>query len=60
MKSFRENPDSEENQKAHRENEAYKKMLQSDDYYERERLKASETCKHVYREGSTVCEKCGT
>ena len=30
------------------------------DYYERERLKASEICKHVYQEDSTVCTKCGS
>lgn len=61
MKSFRENPDGEENQRATRESSAFQKFLKhSEDFYERMRLEASETCQHVYREDSTVCEKCGS
>jgi hypothetical protein len=57
----RRNPDSEECQKMHRENEAYIRTLKLPrDYYEIERLKASKTCKHSYREDSTVCEICGS
>lgn len=32
----------------------------SADYYENQRLAASEICRHSYREDSTVCEKCGS
>jgi hypothetical protein len=61
MKSFRENSDGEENQKATREHEAYIKQLQlPEHYYERMRLEQSETCKHEYQEDSTVCVKCGS
>lgn len=60
MRSFRENPDSEECQKMTKENESYVRLLQhSADYYENQRLAASEICRHSYREDSTVCEKCG-
>lgn len=38
----------------------YQEKNNPDDYYERERLKASEICKHVYQEDSTVCTKCGS
>jgi hypothetical protein len=38
----------------------YQEANPSEHYYERERLKQSETCKHEYQEDSTVCTKCGT
>lgn len=36
------------------------KQFPPENYYERERLKQSETCEHTYQEDSTVCTKCGT